>query len=83
VRDIWDESKRGRCGSAGLAQVSPFQVVRREFFPGQSGTVGTKVRGGREPAGSAKTENFRLGHPGQKDAWDENGRAESEWKSAT
>ncbi|KAH9291340.1 hypothetical protein KI387_043470, partial [Taxus chinensis] len=44
-----------------------------EIFPRQSGTVGTEVRGGREPAGSAEIEDFHLGHPThfcQNYAWD-------------
>ncbi|KAH9330675.1 hypothetical protein KI387_002783, partial [Taxus chinensis] len=36
-----------------------------EICPRQSGTVGTKVRGGREPPGSAETGNFRLGQLGR------------------
>ncbi|KAH9312056.1 hypothetical protein KI387_027091, partial [Taxus chinensis] len=41
-----------------------------EICPRQSRTVGPRVRGGREPAGSAETEDFHLGHPGQKYARD-------------
>ncbi|KAH9331192.1 hypothetical protein KI387_003300, partial [Taxus chinensis] len=36
-----------------------------KICPRQSGTVGTKLLGGREPADLAETEDFRLGHPGQ------------------
>ncbi|KAH9324445.1 hypothetical protein KI387_004623, partial [Taxus chinensis] len=40
-----------------------------DICPRQFGIVGTKVRGGREPADSAETRDFRLGHLGQKYAW--------------
>ncbi|KAH9322271.1 hypothetical protein KI387_016910, partial [Taxus chinensis] len=41
-----------------------------DICPRQSGTVGKKVRGGRELAGSAETEDFHFGHRGQKYARD-------------
>ncbi|KAH9322418.1 hypothetical protein KI387_017057, partial [Taxus chinensis] len=37
-----------------------------EICPRQSGTVGTKVRGGHEPAESVETEDFRTGTSGPK-----------------
>ncbi|KAH9325896.1 hypothetical protein KI387_006074, partial [Taxus chinensis] len=50
----------------------------REICPRQSRTVATRVRGGRKPAGSAETEDFCLGHLGQKYAWDVKSRRSRE-----
>ncbi|KAH9305237.1 hypothetical protein KI387_009641, partial [Taxus chinensis] len=49
-----------------------------EICPRQSRIVGTRVCGGCEPASLAKTENFHLGHLGQKYARDVESRKSRE-----
>ncbi|KAH9308414.1 hypothetical protein KI387_036325, partial [Taxus chinensis] len=49
-----------------------------ENCPKHSRTVGIKLHGGNEPAGSAEIEDFRLGHLGQKYAQDAKSRRSRE-----